>query len=164
MIDDIGPILGPLGWIERVVTAHIQDQIVVSLVQSGVGNISRDQVNLQPSLSGFPACLADGLGNKIDPGDLPPLLAQGEEIGACAAAEVQRPSGGMAFQERVQFWRGNSTIPGGSFEIQQAEEQPFAKLLDPLEHDGILPDAAMDGRTLCKSLTASPSPLTRLTL
>ena len=164
MVGNIGSVPVPLVWVEGMVTAHIQDQIVVSLVQPGIGNISSDQVNLQPCLSGFPAGLADGLGDKIDPGDFPSMLAQGEEIGARTTAEVQRSTGGMAFQERVQFWWGDSAIPGGCFEIQQAEEQPFASFLDPLEHNGILPDAAMDGVGLRKSLTASPSPLTRLTL
>jgi hypothetical protein len=100
-----------LVW-NAVETADVEDEVELPVDVFHAGRIVCEKFRLYFGLFNFAFGDLDGAGGEVETCDLPARFGKGDDVRACAAADVEGATCGVGLDELEDFGRGNATVPG----------------------------------------------------
>ena len=111
-----------LVW-DAVKTADVEDEVKLPRDVFHARRVVGEEFRLHIGLLDFAFCDLDGASGEVETCNLPARPGEGDDVCACAAADVEGASCGMGLDEFEDFGRGDVAIPGWGAKVEQVELQ-----------------------------------------
>ena len=113
---------------DAVKAADVEDEVKLSADVFHTRRVVGEEFRLDISLFDFSFCHLDGAGSEVKTRDLPARFGEGDDVGACAAADVEGATCGVRLDELEDFGRGDAAVPGWGAKVEQVELQAAEKI------------------------------------
>ncbi len=103
--------------------ADVEDEAKLPADVFHARRVIGEEFCLQIGFFDFSFCDLDGAGGEVKPCDMPARFGEGDDVRACAAANVEGATCGVGLDEFEDFGRGDAAIPGRGTKVEQVELQ-----------------------------------------